>query len=113
MGSFRINGSTLNIPDPAGGDFSAPTYGVKGGQQVFSQYESMTLNWRVLTMTEWQELNNRITAMSGQHLSCTIPGRGTPWRTKYCHMGFPKGNGDLNHVYGVTIEVTRISDIQD
>jgi hypothetical protein len=114
MGNFRINGSSLSIPDPEGGNFGAPIYGYKGKYQVFNQYESMTLTWATLTNSEWKELNSRIISMSGQHLSCTIPGRTTDWRTKYCHMGLPTtGSGTLNYRHGVTVEVTRISDTQD
>lgn len=113
MGNFRINGSTLSIPDPEGGNFSDPIYGYKGKYRVRNRYESMTLTWRVLDRSEWQQLNSRIIAMSGQHLSCTIPGRSTDWRTKYCHLSLPTGNGSLSHNYGVTVEVERISDTQD
>jgi len=109
MGSFRINGSTLSIDDPWGTFEERAKYGRKGTRIVYNAYETMTLNWDVMSASDFHELNSRISSMNGQRQSCTIPGRSSDWRTVYCNLDLPVGSERLNYVTGVSVAVSYIS----
>lgn len=109
MGDFRINGSSLNIPDPAAGGYQQGEYGYKGSTLVYNEYESMTLRWSILSLSEWHELNQRIASLNGARTQCTIPGDTTEWRTVYCIMKKPTSATGLGFGRGVSVQVERIS----
>jgi len=110
VGNFRINNSTLTIDDPWGTFEEVPPMGRMGSRFVYGEFETMTLNWDIMSTSDWNELNSRIVAMSGERQVCTIPSyTSSGWRTVYCHLHKPTGSQRKNWVRGVAVQATHIS----
>ena len=112
MGSFSLNGTFSNCPDPDFQSYGPPLRGAfVGGGLVYQGKESAILKFPPLTSAAYNELFNRWTGNYQGLVGGTLPDlSGYSWDTVTAAWGAPMPTGfDGQFVHGVNMVVYKIT----